>query len=349
MKYFQHDTSALSNRKIRKIVRTHGCTGYAIWWALLEELYSAEDSGFQIKADDLWLETLAEKLCLADYKALLRVIETMASVGLVNSQMWAESILYVDAIAERGDTYIRQKAQAAERKRRERTLKKSKRVTEESRVTDCENGNVTPSDTDPDSNADSNADTDLKKQTQERSGSGAREDSTPVRCEIVPEIDPVSDRPSVPKVENSPTVKNQDWEEDCYSAPQKFEAKSQFVHSTVKSDRLFEALPGWKVSRKPLDFVQEFVDYLWQFHLPTVPSFQGKPITRDKALTWLSRADFEEERYLNAVIQWQCFEEWKTTGGLPVAQDFSGQQKKASNYVQALNAATNVINGGSLW
>jgi hypothetical protein len=114
MKFFSHDTNVRSNRKIRKVLRTHGVTGYAIWWALLEELCLADNNGFQLAADDLWLEGLAESLCLSDHRTLIRVLDTFAEVGLISPQLWAEHTIYVEAIAERGDADVKKKAKHAE-------------------------------------------------------------------------------------------------------------------------------------------------------------------------------------------------------------------------------------------
>lgn len=118
MKYFQHDTNCRTNRKLRKVLRTHGATGYAIWWAVLEELYKSDERGFEIKADELWLETLAESLCMSDYRILVRVFDTFASVDLISRQHWEENYIFIKAIQERGDTYTQKKSLNAERQAR---------------------------------------------------------------------------------------------------------------------------------------------------------------------------------------------------------------------------------------
>ncbi|NJR41178.1 MAG: DUF4373 domain-containing protein [Leptolyngbyaceae cyanobacterium CSU_1_4] len=124
MKYFQHDTDSLLNKKMRKVVRTHGATGYAIWWATLEELYKADDKGFQVEADDLWLEGLAESLCLSDYRTLTRVFDTFAQIGLISPQLWADNYIFVEAIEKRGDQYTKKKAQNAQRQAKFRESQK---------------------------------------------------------------------------------------------------------------------------------------------------------------------------------------------------------------------------------
>ena len=127
MRYFQHDTDSRTNRKLRKVIRTHGPTGFAIWWAVLEELYSADNEGFQLYADELWLEGLAESLCISDYRTLIRVLDTFSEIGLIEPQLWEEHHIYVQAIKERGDRYIEKKLLNAKRQARFREKRKQEK------------------------------------------------------------------------------------------------------------------------------------------------------------------------------------------------------------------------------
>lgn len=90
---------------------------------ILEKLYEGED-GYQIHADDLWFEDIAEDLKLGDYRTPIRILDTLAELKLISSQLWAEHIIYSDAIAERGDSYILKRAKEADKKRRQRRNKK---------------------------------------------------------------------------------------------------------------------------------------------------------------------------------------------------------------------------------
>ncbi|MEL7505271.1 MAG: DUF4373 domain-containing protein, partial [Cyanobacteria bacterium J06554_6] len=125
MKYFKHDNDARNNPKVRKVLRTHGPTGYAIWWALLEELYKADEQGFQIEATELWLETIAESLCISDFRTLIRVFDTFASLNLIDPQLWEEGWLHVEAIKKRGDNYVQKKAANAKRQAEYRERQRS--------------------------------------------------------------------------------------------------------------------------------------------------------------------------------------------------------------------------------
>lgn len=123
MKFFNHETTAQDNRKLRKVIRVHGMQGYGIYWMLLETLYQSDSNGFQVDADDLWLEDMAEKMHLSDDRTLIRIIDTFAEIGLVSKQLWAEHVLFSDSIAERGDVYTQKKLSEKEKKQRQRASK----------------------------------------------------------------------------------------------------------------------------------------------------------------------------------------------------------------------------------
>lgn len=118
MKYFKHDLDAHQNRKLWRLIKTHGMSGYGIWWLLLEALYASENDGFKIVADDFWLERFADLARLSDQRVLIRVFDTLAEVGLIDSQLWQEHVVYVPSVIERGDAYVQQKANNRERQRR---------------------------------------------------------------------------------------------------------------------------------------------------------------------------------------------------------------------------------------
>lgn len=135
MKWFKHQTDAHRNRKIRKVLRVHGVTGYGIWFALLERLYEREGS-FQINADELWLEDFADDLKITDYRTLVRVFDTFAEVGLISRQLWEEHVIYCESIIQEGDTYTQKKALNAERQARFREKHKPEKK-EKSRVSNA--------------------------------------------------------------------------------------------------------------------------------------------------------------------------------------------------------------------
>jgi len=171
MKWFAHDTDSLRNRKLRKVIRTHGIAGYGIWFALLEKIYGAEGD-FCIQADGLWLEDFADELKLTDHRTLIRIFDTFAEIALIDCQMWmGEHAIHIRAIAERGDKYISKRLYEREKKRKQR----EKRLNQEtcprlspgdSLGTRGQSALLSPSYTDPDPDPDLSPPTPSRKTEQ---------------------------------------------------------------------------------------------------------------------------------------------------------------------------------------
>lgn len=194
MKWFQHKTDAHRNRKIRKVLRVHGPTGYGIWFALLEKLYEAEGE-FQIKADELWLEDFADDLKITDPRTLTRVFDTFAEVGLISRQLWAEQVIYCEKIVEQGDEYIQKKAQNAERQARFREKAKGEKEGKSlvsNALRNGESNDVTPSEI-RDQIQISESDPDLKSKILNKSLSLKDGDRRQVKIES-PELEPERER-----------------------------------------------------------------------------------------------------------------------------------------------------------
>jgi len=120
MKYFSHDLASREDDKCFEIIDTHGMAGYGFWWAILEELYKAEDSGFQIEATPIWIKRFSRDLNITDPRTITRYFDTFADLGLINKQMWQEHIIYSDGVMKRADAYMQEKIRKAKNKRDQR-------------------------------------------------------------------------------------------------------------------------------------------------------------------------------------------------------------------------------------
>jgi len=186
MKWFHHDTDMHRNRKIRKLIRVHGATGYAFWCVLLEKLYEYEQ-GFQIEADELWFEDIAEDLKLVDYRTPIRILDTLAELKLIDAQLWAEHIIFAPSIAERGDQYIVKRVQETEKKRRYRERKKVL-STVDTEGTRGQKAVLSTSDPDPDPDPDPEKDLERTPLTPQ----GGNEQARRVEVLVVEEPEPDS-------------------------------------------------------------------------------------------------------------------------------------------------------------
>ena len=125
MRYFKHDLNAFDDDKVWELVDLQGMQGYGVWWWILEQLYSAEESGFQIHASETWFKRSSKAMNLTDWRTLVRILDTMSEVGLIDSQLWAEHYIYCPGIIKRADAYVSEKVAAKERKRRQRERAKA--------------------------------------------------------------------------------------------------------------------------------------------------------------------------------------------------------------------------------
>lgn len=127
MKWFNHDIDTRNDDKIFELIEAHGMMGYGLWWLVVEELYAAEKTGFQIEATETWFKRIAKQANLTDWRSLGRVLDTMAEQKLIDAQLWAEHVIHCPGIIKRADTYVQKKALNAKRQATFREKGKSKK------------------------------------------------------------------------------------------------------------------------------------------------------------------------------------------------------------------------------
>jgi hypothetical protein len=119
MKYFKHDLLSREDDKIWELIDSHGMQGYGIWWVILEELYKAESTGFQVEATDIWLKRLSRQLGLSDWLTMVRTLDRFAELNLIDGQLWRDRVIYAHGIAKlhRDGAYRRHRDAVFERDR----------------------------------------------------------------------------------------------------------------------------------------------------------------------------------------------------------------------------------------
>jgi hypothetical protein len=120
MKYFKHDLLSREDDKIWELIDSHGMQGYGIWWVILEELYKAESTGFQVEATDIWLKRLSRQLGLTDWLTMVRTLDRFAELNLIDGQLWRDRVISAPHIAEQAEAYFKEREQARLRKQRQR-------------------------------------------------------------------------------------------------------------------------------------------------------------------------------------------------------------------------------------
>lgn len=152
MKWFRVETNHVDNDKIWDLFETHGVSGYGFYFWLINALHKQEESGYQIELTDRWIRKTARELFISDKHTIVRYLDTLAEIGLINSQLWAEKIILSDGILERADAYMKSRIKERKKKRSQREkIQKEPETTETSLVspgdnkgTSGDNANVPP-------------------------------------------------------------------------------------------------------------------------------------------------------------------------------------------------------------
>ncbi len=107
--YFPMDTNIFSDRKIRKLIKTHGCKGIAIFHIVLCEIYL--DKGYFVLCDDDFVFDVSDKLNIAE-SSVEETIRFCISNGLFNKRVFdVNKILTSASIQKRYMTAKRNKVE----------------------------------------------------------------------------------------------------------------------------------------------------------------------------------------------------------------------------------------------
>ena len=321
MKFFNHEIGSRKDDQIFELIDIHGLAGYGFFWVILEELYGAEDTGFQIQATNVWMKRLARSLNLTDDRTLVRYFDTLADLGLINKQLWQEHIIYSSGVMERADAYMQRKAKEAEKKRNQRAqallnIECPLPVPRDTSGTNNLSLNVPIADpyADPDPNSDPNSF--LRTQEKKMKASCKIEISLP---EEKKEINALEEKPS--DLIQSPPV-----------APPP-------PYSQATSDRIMQMRQAEKdkwtqsdLDCKALSKDDDFVDFILKVYLPTVPDNRGKKLEVTQAQTWIVKGHRDFARRDLVEIQVKAFKKHKES------QAQRSQQQPAPIAVQELTA-----------
>lgn len=96
MKYFSHDSNAAQDIKCRRLLRRLGMEGYGRWWRLCELLAATDGHRLSIETEED-AEIIAEELHLDGHQELMKYLQVLADVGLVqmpgDGTVWSERML----------------------------------------------------------------------------------------------------------------------------------------------------------------------------------------------------------------------------------------------------------------
>jgi hypothetical protein len=121
--FFLHDVHAVSDRKIRRLMRKHGCYGYATYFVLLEKCCLEQGMKLDLSNPEE-AELTAETIMVRDCQHLYAIVQLCADIGLFNKQLWeSERVVFSDALHSRYVERLEQRKSDATRKRQSRAAK----------------------------------------------------------------------------------------------------------------------------------------------------------------------------------------------------------------------------------
>jgi Domain of unknown function (DUF4373) len=352
MKWFKHDADMHQNRKIRKLIRTHGATGYAFWCVLLEKIYFAEGD-FQISADELWFEDIAEDLKLGDYRTPIRILDTLSELGLISSQLWQDHVIAIPAVTERGDQYLIKRASEAEKKREQRA-KKTQLSPRDKTGTKRQKVKMSPSDTDLDLDLDPDPEKSIKDLVLDSHtlSASAEIKSEEGECDKKNAVDPWQD-PEPPKTRPTPinqTTVNQvpttsSAALDQGSAPRERESFSSIPERpafgvTRRVSNLEKEpsqwVPRWRKGMGPNEWHEGFVDWM------TVNMFSGAKRSRGDVVAYLRKREADPTGAARQDIEakFDDYElSWAAKTGNPADDEWIELGKLVSHVMEKKNVA----------
>lgn len=114
MKWFQHDSDARQDPKLKVLITAGGMAAYGSYWALTEFVAQRGegDPGWAVKADGTSLKMfdMAVEAGLIGVAALTPFLNQLADLELIDPEVWkTRQVVFLPAMAKRADEYTRKK------------------------------------------------------------------------------------------------------------------------------------------------------------------------------------------------------------------------------------------------
>ena len=121
MKWWKRPTDLYRRPAVRKLRRTHGAYAELFYNVLLDQLAEAEDDDFMIRTNDrIWVEDITYELHLPNEEKTLEYLFSMATLGLIDSQLWEEGYISSNVVRESAEAMMQKRKYEREKKRKQR-------------------------------------------------------------------------------------------------------------------------------------------------------------------------------------------------------------------------------------
>lgn len=107
MKWFKHDTNALSDVKLQAVLEKYGCRGIGFFWSLVE--VCASENGLKVDTNRVDTKCLARRFNERD-DAVNRLLDFFSELSLIDQDYWKEKrVIFMPALAKRADEWTSRK------------------------------------------------------------------------------------------------------------------------------------------------------------------------------------------------------------------------------------------------
>lgn len=93
MQYFSHKVESRRDEKIDALIEEFGAEGYAVWFALLEEISQEQKNLYMLFITRRWLDSFSISLRIRKSK-VRKILDKLANFGMIDYDLYQEDIIF---------------------------------------------------------------------------------------------------------------------------------------------------------------------------------------------------------------------------------------------------------------
>ena len=93
MQYFSHKVESRRDEKIDALIEEFGAEGYAVWFALLEEISQEQKNLYMLFITRRWLDSFSISLRMRKSK-VRKILDKLANFGMIDYDLYQEDIIF---------------------------------------------------------------------------------------------------------------------------------------------------------------------------------------------------------------------------------------------------------------
>ena len=105
MQYFSHKVESRRDEKIDALIEEFGAEGYAVWFALLEEISQEQKNLYMLFVSRRWLDTFSISLKMRKSK-VRKILDRLANFEMIDYDLYQEGIIFSQKFIKIQRSYI---------------------------------------------------------------------------------------------------------------------------------------------------------------------------------------------------------------------------------------------------